>query len=152
MMKKSNDTVSESGNTENVDVKSVIASSNEWVIRFTARLDDEIRLLRNDELAGLHHVSERKQQLLYDLASREKKLIKIFAQHGHLPEIKHLKEQLQMCKDRNLANQRVVMQHLNHTNKSLELLRSLLRMNDLSLYSDRGQLRVKREKRHIGSA
>ena len=44
------------------------------------------------------------------------------------------------------------MLELKHTNKSLELLRSVLKMDDLELYSQRGDVDVKREKRKLGNA
>lgn len=122
------------------------------VVEFERLLASELHLLKTGQADGLEAIATAKQTLVDQITEKEATLIALFDESSHDAEITALKARLMQCRIENKNNHALVMLELKHTNKSLELLRSVLNMDDLSLYSERGKVRVKREKRNIGSA
>jgi flagellar biosynthesis/type III secretory pathway chaperone len=122
------------------------------VEEFTRLLEDESRMMKARSAEELQTLVAHKNQVLDELLQYESFLIMLFTEQADRPEVKLLKQQLQACREINLANQSVVMIELNAARKSLELLRTLLKMDDLPLYGAAGQVSIAREKRNLGSA
>jgi flagellar biosynthesis/type III secretory pathway chaperone len=122
------------------------------VDEFTRLLEDESRLMKARSADELQTLVAHKNQVLDELLQHESFLIMLFTEQADRPEVQLLKQRLEACRETNLANQSVAMIELNAARKSLELLRSLLRMDDLPLYGAAGQVSIAREKRNLGSA
>lgn len=120
--------------------------------------DFEQLLIRESTLlqsANSDHISElaaQKQHVVDSLAEFEPQLITLFDQHSAESDVQLIKATLARCQQQNQNNQLVTQTVLKHTNNGLELLRSIQQMNDLSLYEPSGELNIKREQRHLGSA
>lgn len=119
---------------------------------FERLLAGELHLLKTGQADGLESIATAKQILVDQIAEKETRLIALFDELPQDVEIMNLKQRLMQCRTDNKNNHALVMLELKHTNSSLELLRSVLNMDDLSLYSERGKVQVNREKRNIGSA
>lgn len=122
------------------------------VSEFERLLVDERYLLSKGEATGMQAIAESKQKIIGQLQELDIRLRDLFEESGSRAEVKDLKTRLVQCQIDNQSNHSLVMLELKHTNKSLDLLRSVLNMNDLSLYSSRGEVTIKREQRRIGSA
>jgi flagellar biosynthesis/type III secretory pathway chaperone len=122
------------------------------VSEFERHLEGELQLLKTGRSEGLEAIAVAKQALVEKINSEESMFADLFQQYGSDEEVIDLKNRLAQCRVNNRNNHALVMMELKHANKSLELLRSVLNMDDLSLYSDRGEVQVNREKRRFGSA
>ena len=130
----------------------VLVRAEELVSEFEQLLASEMNLLKSGRTEGMQAIAEAKQLLIDELGSIEPTLVASFVNHPEASDVQSLKDRLTQCRTDSRNNYALVMLELKHTNKSLELLRSVLRMDDLSLYSQRGDVDVKREKRRLGSA
>ncbi len=146
-------------NTENakdskpkVSTEQLVVDAGEMIGEFERLLASESYLLETGQAKGLQAIAEAKDVLVGKLSKHEHMLINIFEHEADLPAVAGLKARLVKCRVDNQNNHALVMLELKHANKSLELLRSVLRMDDLSLYSERGTVNVNREKRRFGSA
>ena len=130
----------------------LLTAADILVSEFERLLASELHLLKTGRDEGLEAIAEAKQSLVDKIGAQEAKLIELFEAHPKNDEVRNLKQRLMACRTENRNNYTLVMLELKHSNKSLELLRSVLRMDDLSLYRERGTVRVRREKRRFGSA
>ncbi|MFK7862466.1 MAG: flagellar export chaperone FlgN [Granulosicoccus sp.] len=130
----------------------LIRLTEHLVTEFERLLASELYLLKNGQTIGLEAIADAKQALIDQFASLEVDLIDLFETQSEHASIKTLKQRLSQCRIDNRSNHGLVMLEIKHANKSLELLRTVLNMDDLSLYSERGEVQVNREKRKIGSA
>ncbi len=130
----------------------ILVDTNRLLDEFERLLTNELHLLETGQGAGLPAIAEAKDLLVGKIGVHQLALIDVFEQHSKLPAVAVLKARFSKCLSDSRNNYALVMLELKHTNKSLELLRSVLRMDDLSLYSNRGTVSVKREKRRFGSA
>jgi len=119
---------------------------------FERLLASELHLLKTGQVGGLEAIAEAKQLIVDQIGEHEVNLIALFTEQPETAEVVSLRERLTQCRADNKNNQGLVMLELKHTNKSLELLRSVLDMDDLCLYSERGEMQVNREKRKFGKA
>ena len=140
---------SQSGEVETVQI---LNTAEPLVSEFERLLASEMHLLQTGRAEGMQAIAEAKQVLIDKLSGIEPELVELFVSQAHVPEIQNLKTRLLQCRTDNRNNHSLVMLELKHTNKSLELLRSVLKMDDLELYSQRGEVDVKREKRKLGNA
>lgn len=131
---------------------SLLLMADSLVIEFERLLANELHLLKTGRDEGLEAIAEAKQSLVKRIGEEEVDLIELFEAYPRDDKVKKLKQRLMNCRTENRNNYALVMLELKHANKSLELLRSVLRMDDLSLYSEQGKVRVNREKRRFGSA
>lgn len=134
------------------DPAQVVADTEILVSEFERLLASEMHLLETGQAGGLQAIAEAKDVLIGKISARESILIDVFARQSQIPAVASLKARLVKCRIENKNNHALVMLELKHTNKSLELLRATLRMDDLCLYSEYGTVNVKREKRRFGSA
>ena len=141
--------ISQPGEVETVQV---LKTAEQLVSEFERLLASEMHLLKTGRAEGMQAIAEAKQVLIDKLSGIEPELVELFVSQVHIPEIQNLKTRLLQCRTDNRNNHSLVMLELKHTNKSLELLRSVLKMDDLELYSQRGDVDVKREKRKLGNA
>lgn len=119
---------------------------------FEKLLDEEHALLGSASTQNLQKLADKKKGLVDSLTTIEPQLIKLLKDYPEQPEIASIREILGKCQMRNRDNQILTQLVLKHTNSSLELLRTLQQMDDLSLYAASGELDVKREQRDLGSA
>ena len=129
-----------------------LGAMDELVSEFERLLASEQHLLKSGQAEGIEVIASAKQQIIDQLASQETVLVSMFQQFVKHESVAQLKERLLQCRINNKNNHSLVLLELKHTKKSLELLRSMLMMDDLSLYCQRGQVDVRREKRRFGSA
>ena len=127
------------------DIKSLVES-------LSVLLDEELALMQSMSADALTDLLLRKQSLLDSIASRELTLRQLFSATGQDASIASLRELIALCSEKNQRNRSVGQVQLNHASKSLELLRSMLKMNDVPTYGASGSLTVAREKRNFGSA
>ncbi|MFK8083243.1 MAG: hypothetical protein AB8B97_23435 [Granulosicoccus sp.] len=132
--------------------KSLILLTEHLVGEFERLLNSELHLLKTGQSNGLEAIAEAKHYLVDQISAQEAAIVDLFEKQPDSVEITTLKERLTQCRISNRSNHELVMLELKHANKSLELLRSVLKMDDLSLYSESGEVQINREKRNIGSA
>ena len=130
----------------------VLNTAEPLISEFERLLASEMHLLKTGRAEGMQAIAEAKQVLIDKLSGIEPELVELFVSQAHVPKIQNFKTRLLQCRTDNRNNHSLVMLELKHTNKSLELLRSVLKMDDLELYSQRGEVAVKREKRKLGNA
>lgn len=134
------------------DAEMSIERMQSLAAEFEQLLVDENLQLEAAVIDGLNETAKSKQEVTNSLSSMEPQLVQILEQHADHKQVQALKDTLGRCREQNLQNKSLTLLVLKHTNSSLDLLRSLQRMDDLSLYSAGGELDVKREQRHIGNA
>lgn len=122
------------------------------IARFRQLLDGESALMKARNVADLPAMVARKNDVINTLMAHENFLISLLTSHSDEPAVQTLKEQLETCRARNRDNQAVAAVELRATHRSLELLRSVQRMDDLPLYGAAGKISVVREKRDLGQA
>ena len=149
MSQTTKSSISQPGEVETVRI---LNAAEQLVSEFERLLASEMHLLKTGRAEGMQAIAEAKQVLIDKLSGIERELVELFVSQAHIPEIQNLKTRLLQCRTDNRNNHSLVMLELKHTNKSLELLRSVLKMDDLELYSQRGAVDVKREKRKLGNA
>ena len=125
---------------------------NHLISEFERLLASELHLLKTGQGEGLEAIADAKQSLVEELSKEDGNLYELFNNKREQDDVQALMQRLTQCRAENRNNHALVMLELKHTNKSLELLRSVLKMDDLSLYSALGKLRVNRESRRFGSA
>jgi flagellar biosynthesis/type III secretory pathway chaperone len=112
-------------------------------------LEAELVAINERNSDELYILVSQKTTILNNLQNQDTYLSDLFS----LPatdSILELKEAFNECRALNTKNRTVALLELNHTNKSIEHLRSLLKLDDLPLYAPSGQLTVNREKRNLG--
>lgn len=113
-------------------------------------LEAELVAITERDSDELHHLVSKKTTILNELQTKDTYLTELFAQPVTSDAVVELKETLGECRMLNTKNRTVALLELKHTNKSIEHLRSLLKLDDLPLYAPSGQLTVNREKRNLG--
>jgi flagellar biosynthesis/type III secretory pathway chaperone len=112
-------------------------------------LEAELVAINERNSDELYILVSQKTTILNNLQNQDTYLSDLFS----LPatdSILELKEAFNECRALNTKNRTVALLELKHTNKSIEHLRSLLKLDDLPLYAPSGQLTVNREKRNLG--
>lgn len=130
----------------------LLRTADYLVGEFERLLASELHLLKTGQVDGLEAIAEAKQVLVVNIDAQQAELIRLFNEQPHDAQVMKLKDRLIRCRTENRNNHALVVLELKHADRSLELLRSVLKMDDLSLYGESGELRVKREKRKFGSA
>lgn len=140
------------GSTDASACSPLLAKANALLSEFERLLASELHLLKTGQGEGLEAIAEAKQSLVEAIGKEEDDLIELFNAEQDSEDVQSLKQRLMQCRTENRNNHALVMLELKQTNKSLELLRSVLKMDDLSLYSELGKVHINREKRRFGSA
>ncbi len=133
-------------------VQSHLAQVREQIKHFEKLLNDEAALMKVRNADDLPGLVQKKNEAIAALAKNDAFLIHLFSDYGGEPSVIELREQLEACRELNRVNKAVAMSELKITRKSLDLLRSLQRMDDLPLYGSAGKISVVREKRRLGEA
>lgn len=131
---------------------STLTEAGRLVSELESLLESESQLMQKGTPEDLLALAQRKSDILNGLALKEGHLLGLFASYPGDDRVSELKTRLQACRTLNEDNQQVALMELSHTRKSLELLRSMLKMNDVPMYGSTGHLTVNREKRNFGSA
>ncbi len=134
------------------EIQSHIERVQQQIVTFRRLLSDEAALMKVRNATDLPELVKKKNEAIAELARNEKFLIHLFSEYVSEPVVAELREQLNACRELNRINKAVAMSELNATRKSLDLLRSLQRMDDLPLYGAAGKISVVREKRRLGQA
>ncbi len=137
---------------ESPAIQSQLQLVEQQVLRFKRLLDDEAALMKVRNAGDLPLLVARKNEAIAELMKNENFMIHLFADHADESAVAALRQQLDACRALNSLNRSVASIELSATRKSLELLRSLLRMDDLPLYGSAGKISVVREKRDLGEA
>ncbi len=137
---------------ESPAIQSQLQLVEQQVKRFKRLLDDEAALMKVRNAGDLPALVARKNEATGELMQNENFMIHLFSDHADESSVAELRQQLEACRELNRLNQSVASIELNATRKSLELLRSLQRMDDLPLYGSAGKISVVREKRNLGEA
>lgn len=135
-----------------VSAQDLVLHASQLVLEFERLLESERYLLSTGKASGMQAIADAKQSVVAQLQEHDMQLRDLFASGNADKDVAKLKTRMMQCQTDNKSNHSLVMLELKHVNKSLDLLRSVLKMNDLSLYSSRGAVTVKREQRRIGSA
>ena len=130
----------------------LLSETGRLVSELETLLASESRMMQSSTPDDLIALAQRKGDILSGIAARETSLIELFSGISPDTQIIELKNRLQACRTMNEHNQQVALVELSHTRKSLEMLRSMLKMNDVPVYGSTGQVTVNREKRDFGSA
>ncbi len=139
-------------NVDAPESKTVMTELDLLANEFKRLLDVETQVMETRSTDALPGLADEKNEIVVQLQNKESVMIGLFAEHPENDEVKKLKDTLAECQSLNRQNQSIALQELKHTQNSLELLRSLLKLDDLPLYSSEGHITVKREKRNFGSA
>lgn len=115
-------------------------------------LMEEYDAVKSGALETLHALLVRKEQLLVLVQDREAGLGQVLSRESSEPAVHSLKVRVRKCHELNERNKTVTQVQIGHTRKSLELLRSMLMLNDVPVYGATGEVTISREKRDFGSA
>ncbi len=136
-------------NTEHIKVAREVG---ELVTELLKVLDEEYALIESSSPERLTALVQQKDTILHTITARGQVLSTLFEQASDNPEVGRLMQQVRQCRDLNERNKSVAHVQLSHTRKSLEMLRSLMNLNDVPVYGATGEITVAREKRDFGSA
>lgn len=136
-------------NTENTE-QQLIADIDTLSKELLALLTAESDAMKERNIETLTRISSEKNTLLSRLQGCDEFLSQLFARTPETAVIADLKATLQQCHSLNSDNRTVALVELKHTNNSIELLRSLLNLDDVPLYGAYGKITVSREKRNLG--
>ena len=137
---------------ESPAIQSQLQLLDQQVKRFKRLLDDEAALMKVRNAGDLPALVARKNAAIGELMQNENVMIHLFTEHADESSVAEIRQEFIACRELNRLNQSVAAIELNATRKSLELLRSLQRMDDLPLYGSAGKINVVREKRDLGEA
>lgn len=138
--------------TTNAPDAALLRTAEYLVGEFERLLSSELHLLKTGQVEGLEAIAGAKEVLVVNIDAQQSELIRMFNEQPNDAEVIRIKDRLIQCRAENQNNHALVMLELKHADRSLELLRSVLKMDDLSLYGESGELQIKREKRKFGSA
>jgi flagellar biosynthesis/type III secretory pathway chaperone len=119
-------------------------------VALRAVLEAELLAIKERNSDELHILVSQKTMILNKLQAQDAYLAELFSHDNETDSVLELKDTLNECRVLNTENRTVALLELKHTNKSIEHLRSLIKMDDLPLYAPSGQLTVNREKRNLG--
>ena len=115
-------------------------------------LEREYRALLGRDVFLINSLASEKAVLLDSLARLEPQL-RVVYNAAEVQEGEHsVQRLLQLCRDLNARNHSLVMIAIDQNRKSLSLLRSVLKLDQTSVYSADGELNADRSKRYLGSA
>lgn len=141
------------------NISNPITSSAELIVRATTCaenlaevLETEYQALIDRDVALINTLAEEKRKLLDSLAGLEPHL-RVAFKDADFPEDEHsMQKLLQLCSQLNTRNNSLVLLAIDQNRKSISLLRSILQLDQTSVYSAKGELRADRSKRYLGNA
>lgn len=110
----------------------------------------ESQAMKERDIDTLSRLAGEKNGLLNRLQACNDFLSELFSQEPVSEQTESLKQQLRECHSLNRENRTIATVELKHTKNSIELLRSLLKLDDVPLYGAYGEVTVSREKRNLG--
>ena len=130
----------------------LIANVSENAEKLSDVLEREYRAIVDRDVTLINSLSVEKVALLDSLARLEPHLRMVYnaaeVQEGKLS----VRRLLQLCSDLNTRNHSLVLIAIDQNRKSLSLLRSVLNLDQTSVYSATGELNADRSKRYLGNA
>lgn len=134
-----------------LDEQSVLQEATVVVGSFIALLDEEYALMQSRDVGAMPALLVRKNAIVTKLAGFEPQLSSMFLASTLSAPVLELQQLISSCQQLNRRNQTIALVEVRHAHKALALLRSLMKLDDLTLYSGGGALTVAREKRSLGS-
>lgn len=138
--------------------ETVIQRANRLASRLYGVLEAELVVLQTRRVEEIGAMTEEKRTLIDQLAALEPAVKSLLTggNAGVKPladeeEILEFKNRIQACQARNKNNQTLALMELDHSREALALLRSLMQLEDVTLYGAGGDLSVIREKRNLGA-
>lgn len=154
-LQQSSSSVISRANKQHVIAKAILISENLHVL-----LKSEQEVMNSRDEASVRSLAAEKQRLLVELESLSAGIELqpvangvVQAQEEDLAldvSKRKLRKILLECQQINRDNQALASVEVKHTRDALELLRSLMKMNDVAVYGEAGELSVSREKRLLG--
>lgn len=120
-------------------------------------VNQEREYMRKRDVTAVNALTMNKQRLLEALAVLEPSLAELHSRQSEagvavvdaFSRVVNLMEQARRANSENMG---IAMTELTHAHDALALLRSMLSLDDLTLYGIGGALNVNREQRRLGSA
>ncbi len=134
-----------------LDEQSVLQEVTVVVGEFIALLDEEHALMQSRDVGAMPALLVRKNAIVTKLAGFEPQLSSMFVVSTPSVPVLELQQLIGSCQQLNRRNQTIALVEVRHAHKALALLRSLMNLDDLTLYGGGGALTVAREKRSLGS-
>jgi len=138
--------------------ETVMQRANRLANRLYGVLEAELLVLQTRRVEEIGAMTEEKRTLIDQLAELEpavKSLLTSDNTDGKTladeEEVLAFKNRIQACQARNKNNQALALMELDHSREALALLRSLMQLEDVTLYGAGGNLSVIREKRNLGA-
>lgn len=130
--------------------RQLIQELDALTLKLISVMQRETAAMKKRDLENLSRLSSEKSELLNLLQESNEFISQLLRRSPLIPEVERLKQQLAECHSINRVNRTLATVELKHTQNSIELLRSLLKLDDVPLYGAYGQVTVSREKRNLG--
>jgi len=130
----------------------VIERVSEDAEKLNGILEREYQALVDRDIDMINALSTEKSTLLASLARLEPHLRAVYSAAEVVEGEDTVKQLLQLSNELNERNRSLVLVALDQNRKSLSLLRSVLKLDQTSVYSANGELNADRSKRYLGSA
>ena len=114
-------------------------------------LDSEYQAMHRRDLDSISELANQKDSLLKSLSSLEPKLVASLTKNIVSENSASFKKVLLLCRERNERNRTIALVELNQNTKALSLLKSVMKVDDESVYNAVGSLSGTRVKRYLGS-
>jgi len=115
-------------------------------------LNREYRALLDKDIELINELASEKEVLLMSLAQLEPQLITEYNKITIFEGEQSVQQLLESCRELNERNHSLVLIAIDQNRKSLSLLRSILKLDQVSEYSASGELNADRSKRYLGNA
>jgi flagellar biosynthesis/type III secretory pathway chaperone len=144
----------------NVNISASPHSGGEGILDYADRYATELHEVLEDEYRALTHQDEpsiqslvaKKKALLDSLHNVEPQLHEIFNTFDTNKDVESLQKKIRLCSELNKRNRYVVLTAIDQNRKSLALLRSILKLDQSSVYSKTGELNTDNSTRYLGNA
>jgi len=120
--------------------------------KLNAVLEREYRALIDRDILLINSLASEKADLLEVLARLEPHLRVVYSAAEVQQGEDAVQQLLQLCAELNARNRSLVLIAIDQNRKGLLLLRSVLKLDQTSVYSAKGDLNADRSKRYLGSA
>ncbi|MEE9333790.1 MAG: flagellar protein FlgN [Granulosicoccaceae bacterium] len=149
-MQQNDDLSTNSGQvTSSADVIERVSKNAE---RLSDVLEREYSALMDRDVQLINSLGTEKVLLLDTLARLEPHLRGIYNAANVQDGESSVQQLLQLCTEKNARNRSLVLIAIDQNRKALSLLRSVLKLDQTSVYSASGELNADKSKRYLGSA
>ncbi|MEE9320426.1 MAG: flagellar export chaperone FlgN [Granulosicoccus sp.] len=143
---------------ENSARETVMQRANQLASRLYDILAVELDVMQARRVEEVNAMTEEKRLLVDQLAQLEPAIRSHLSASDATGQmlvddegVLEFKERIQACQARNKNNQTLALVELGHSREALALLRSLMQLEDVTLYGAAGDLSIIREKRNLGA-